>query len=712
MSKVIDELIKEGLITSEQLSDAKAKQRGAKEPLQDIFVELGFVKEDDLLRISSKVLRVPVLALDRIALDTSLVRLIPYEKAKRFGMFPLYIEGGDLAVAMSDPDDVVALDDIRLQANMPLIALLATKSQISELIRKHYFMNDSLYDLLKNKEGDSEVRIVTTVRSAGSAGAEGSASREDAPAVKLLNMLLSDAVKARASDIHIEPQTNEVEVRYRVDGDLKSIMKVPLEMQNSLLARLKVIANLDVAESRKPQDGRMKILVDKRTIDVRVSMLPTYHGETAVLRILDPKEAKVELSTIGFSETEMKIFEAGVTSHQGIVLVTGPTGSGKTSTLYAALNRIKGEKKNIVTIEDPIEYLLDGINQTQVNPVKDVTFASGLRSILRQDPNVILVGEIRDKDTADIAFRSSLTGHLVMSTLHTNNAVASITRLLDIGLESYLIASSLSLVVAQRLVRLICPYCKEEYFPDSAIAEKIKAWTGGLRIEKLFRGKGCQACGFSGFLGRTALFELLEINESIKKLITDKASEAEIARDARANNHLSSFIDSGFRKVAAGMTTVDEVLRVAEIAQEEKGQMKPEEEDRRLATILVVDDMEDLALVLQKRLVDAGYAVIKASNGQEAIESVFRQKPDLIVMDVNMPILDGFAATKILRSRIETAALPIMLLTAKSDKESELEGLDAGADDYLTKPFDKDKLLARVKLLLRRSGRERLGIQR
>jgi len=408
------------------------------------------------------------------------------------------------------------------------------------------------------------------------------------------------------------------------------------------------------------------------------------------------------MQQLGFTPDELKKMQKLFNSPQGMILVTGPTGSGKTSTIYAALGAIKNETKNIVTIEDPIEYLIDGINQIQANPKKDVTFANGLRSILRQDPDVILVGEIRDKETAEVAFKASLTGHLVFSTLHTNNAVATINRLLDIGLEAYLIASSLILIIAQRLVRVICESCKCEYEPDEQSRAKFSRSIKNLGISKFYHGKGCEQCGYTGYLGRTAIFEIFEINEKIRSLISEKAAEAVIAKEAQANG-LKKLTESGMQKVALGITTIDEVARVVMVEEIET----PEEEKKELREkplILVADDEENIRKLVGMRLKTSGFDVIEAKDGQEAVEVAMSRQPDLIVMDVMMPRMDGFQATRRLRSELRTASIPIAMLTAKRDSTSEIQGFDAGADDYIAKPFDGARLLARVKVLLKRKG--------
>jgi len=701
MTVLIDGLVREGLITAEQLSDARIKRIGAKKPLQELLVEMGFIAEDKLIQVSSRIFNMQVTQLSRETIDPAAVKLVPYELAMRYGIMALRKEGHDLVLAMSDPEDILALDDIRLNTGMNIKALLSARSEINEHIKKHYQTEDNIYDILKNVPETDKVEIVT--EDAGefllNAQAQGS---ENVPAVKICNLILTDAVKQRASDIHIESQEKTVKVRYRIDGDLRNIMDLPVSLHSSLAARLKVLAQLDTAETRKPQDGRIKISVKGRKVDLRVSTIPTFYGEKIEMRLLDIQAAKTGLENIGFAGPELEIYKQAVNVPQGLILVTGPTGSGKTSTLYATLNTIKTEKKNIITIEDPIEYLVDGLNQMQVNPVKNLTFANGLRSILRQDPNVILVGEIRDKETAEMAFQASLTGHLVLSTLHTNNAVASITRLVDIGLEPYLISSALILVAAQRLVKVICPHCKEKYQPDERLLSLFKIHIEQLGIKDFYHGKGCGYCGFTGFLGRIAIFEIFKISEKIRGMIAQKSSEDDILLEAK-NNGLKTLARAGMQKVAEGITTLEDIFNIVGVASEEEAVRRSAQTGKEIK-ILIADDEEDILKILEKRLTGAGYQVIRARDGQEAVELCNKEKPDLVISDVTMPKMNGFEEVKALRSKLETAVIPVILLTARGDKESELKGLDAGADDYLTKPFDSDKLLARVKMLLRRKS--------
>ena len=702
MPTLIDILTKENLITEEQLRDARDKQLGAKRPIQDLLLEMNFIKEEDLLKVMSRVFKMPITDLEKEDIEPFALNLIPYEIAQRYGVFPIRKEGNTLVLAMSNPQDIVALDDIRALVNMQVKPLLSTKSQICASIEKYYHVDETFYDLLKNIVNDINVQIIKESKGTASKLNVEESKADDSAITRLVDLVLGDAVREKASDIHIEPQEAFVGVRYRVDGDLRDIMKIPKKMQPHLLSRIKILADLDIAETRKPQDGRIRISVDKRDIDLRISTIPAFYGEKIVLRLLDPEAVRIQLDKFGLEKFELDIFQETINKPQGMILVTGPTGSGKTSTIYAALNYIKNKTKNIVTIEDPAEYLIEGINQIQVNPIKDVTFATGLRSILRQDPDVIFVGEIRDRETADIAFRASLTGHLVFTTLHTNNSVSSVTRLLDIGLEPYLISSSIILIVAQRLLKVICPYCKEQYSPEESLLRKFNIYLDKFKIMKYYKGNGCEKCKYTGFSGRTAIFEILKNTERIRSLISDRASEDEIFKEAK-NSGLRPLAELGIEKVAREITTLEEVVRITDVLQE--GGIKSQVEKHERLRVLVVDD----DMLIRKMVIEAfdrekdKFEFTEAQNGQEALRYVHNMKPDLLISDVIMPEMDGYELTRRLRSHLESASTPVIMLTSERNKESEIKGLDAGADDYITKPFDKDKLLARVGMLLRRT---------
>ena len=697
MSIFLNELIKDGYLTQDQLNDAKAKQIGAKRPLHELIVEMGFTKEEDLMRVAEKVFKIPFIDLSKEAIDPEVVAYIPYEVAKRYGVFPMRRENNFLSVAMADPQDFIVMDDLKIITKLNIRPVLCTKNAIDRATEHYYRSDERIYSILKNS---TEMAQVGRVHKPAQTMLAQSLESESAPIVKLCNLIITDAIRYRASDIHIEAQDESVLVRYRIDGDLRNIIDLPITVHDALVARIKILCELDISENRKPQDGRSEVLVNGKKIDLRVSTIPAFLGEKVEIRILDSEEAKISLDKIGISEREARILKEAFGKPQGMILMAGPTGSGKTSTLYAALSYVKNEKKNIVTIEYPVEYLIEGINQMQINPIKDVTFATGLRHILRQDPNVILVGEIRDKETAEIAFQASQTGHLVFSTVHSNDAVTTVTRLLDIGLAPYVVASSIILIAAQRLMKTICIHCKEQHEPPQALRDDYKKYIDMLGIRTFYYGKGCDACSFTGYLGRTGIFELMPITDSIKRLIAERAPEDALQVAAR-DNGLLPLVYTGMEKVAAGVSTLEEVQRVVGIKDEDRV-IKQSRMRSGACKILIADDEEDILKVLAVTLQKAGYNVILTRDGVEALEKVHREKPDLVISDVTMPKMNGYEMVRGLRSRLETVAIPVIMLTARSDKASEIEGLDAGADDYIVKPFDGDKLLARIRLLLKR----------
>jgi type IV pilus assembly protein PilB len=569
ISNLVKALLKKELITKKQLLDAKSKQLVSKRSLQELLVEMDYIEENELIKISSKVFDIPVFNPNKEKIDSAATKLISDKVARRYSIFPVRKDTNALILAMVDPTNIIALDDIAIMANMEIKPVLSTKANIIKCITKYYQLDDSLYDILKNMKiaKDNIAKIDKVGQDIFDLKAKDD-NYKSSVAVRLVNFMLNDAIKSRASDVHIEAQENFVIVRYRIDGKLKNMIRVPIALHSALITRLKILTKLNISEKRKPQDGRVRILIENRKIDLRVSIMPTFYGEKVAIRLLDPKEAMVELDKLGFQKEELDTFIRAIRKNQGMILVTGPTSSGKTSTLYAALNFIRSETKNIVTIEDPIEYLIEGINQMQINPAKDITFATGLRNILRQDPNVILVGEIRDKKAADIAFRASLTGHLVFSTLHTRNAASSITRLINMGMEPYAISSSLILIVSQRLVRLICPYCREEYTPDEKLLDKFDSYVDKFEIKKFFRGKGCEHCNFTGYYGRTAILEILKVNEKIKNLVANGASEDIILKEAKKNG-LRPLAESGIEKVSKGLTTLEEATACIDMSDEQ-----------------------------------------------------------------------------------------------------------------------------------------------
>ncbi len=702
MSILLEALLREHVISPEQVQEAQEKQLGAKKPLLTLLLEMHSVTEQNLMTAASHVFNMPVCDLDKEFIDAEALKLIPYETAKQYSIIPLRVEADALVIAMSDPEDSLVIDQMRAVSGKQVTSVLAIESQIVKAIEKAYHADDVVYDLLKNTQTCGDLSIDQDA-AFGRQAVDVSASRDiHSPAVKLAHMIIHDAIKNRASDIHIEPKENEVLVRYRIDGELRQIMTLPAITYASLIGRIKIMGGIDISENRKPQDGRVRIVLDKRKIDIRISTLPTVFGERVELRVLDPQEAKIVLDRIGLETQELGMFTDAIHRPKGMVLVTGPTGAGKNSTIYAALNVLKDGKRNIITLEDPVEYLMDGINQIQVNPAIDLTFAAGLRSILRQDPDIISVGEIRDEETAEIAFKSAMTGHLVFSTLHTINAVATLSRLMNMGLQPYMLSSALLLIVAQRLVRCICPLCKEEYRPDEKTVQLFLEYFDNSTLRKTYRGRGCASCNFSGYFGRIAIFELLPITMEIRRIIDSGFSEEAVFQQAR-NHGLRTLAEAGIAKVSQGITTLEEVARVAELIPMGTNTGESPGIQRKGTHILVADDDESIHKLLGAYLEHAGFQVSHARDGEELIALVMSEKPDMVITDVTMPKKTGLEATQQLRSNLSTAGIPILMLTAREDKASELAGLHAGVDDYMTKPFDYEKLLARVQMLLRRS---------
>jgi general secretion pathway protein E len=485
--------------------------------------------------------------------DSALLTRVPLSFARTNVILPLAEEDDCVRVAIATPAALLILDELRLIFGKPVQAVLAPASVLADAINHAYAgMSGTARDVLQELEAEDLSTIATEFNDPKDLLDLG----DEAPVIRLLNSILSEAVKERASDIHIEPYERDLLVRFRIDGLLYEKLSPPKIIQEALVSRVKIMAGLNIAEKRLPQDGRIRVRVAGRDVDIRVSIIPTYYGERAVLRLLDKKKGILSLADIGLGESGVQTMERMLTRTSGIILVTGPTGSGKSTTLYAALNRVNSSEKNIITIEDPIEYQIKGIGQIQINPKIELTFAAGLRSILRQDPDIIMVGEIRDAETAEIAIQASLTGHLVLSTLHTNDAATAVTRLVDMGIEPFMIASSLSAVLAQRLVRVICPHCREAYKP-------AQQYAGITLPELLYRGRGCDTCFGLGMLGRTAIYEILPIDQELCSMIIRRAHAGEIKEYAVAHG-MKTLRDDGLARAAAGITTIEEVLRVTQ----------------------------------------------------------------------------------------------------------------------------------------------------
>lgn len=547
-----DLLLISGKINKEQLEEVLRKQRITGKRLGEILIDDAIVTEEDIISTLEIQLNIPRTYFDMVNVDYEAVKLIPESIASKYLLIPIGFNGDRIQIVMSDPLNLLALDDVRIASGYDVEAFISTKNEIKNAIEKYYskqFVQRAAEELSK------EHSFLNS--------SEETKNNEDiknAPAVRMIDTIIKNAVKARASDIHMEPFEKYIRIRYRVDGELQEMFKSPKETLPALVARVKILANLDIAEKRIPQDGRILTRVDNKDVDLRVSILPTVFGEKMVIRILSRDSYNADKKKLGMTEDNLRRLERIIKSPYGIILVTGPTGSGKSTTLYAILKELNTNEKNIVTIEDPVEYMMEGVNQVNVNIKADLTFAAGLRSILRQDPDIIMVGEIRDDETAEIAIRSAITGHLVLSSIHTNDAPSAIVRLVDMGIEPYLVATSISGVISQRLVRKICPHCIEAYLASEKEKRILdKEDIGDLT---LYKGKGCTYCSNSGYMGRIGVYEIMEINREIRSCImVNKNTDA--LRDMAIENGMKTLKKSCVELVLNGITTIDELARIA-----------------------------------------------------------------------------------------------------------------------------------------------------
>ena len=562
-SKKIGEiLIKKGFISQEQLIKAQNEQRLTQQKLGSIFVKFGYITEKALIETLAEQLEIPHIVLEDYEIEAESLALISNKIAQEHLVLPLFLIGDTLTLAMANPQDISTIDSIRHLTGKQIEPAIASESDIKRAIEQQYEISaevtKSMDEVIQTLSAESEIleeeiRPIEDLRQMA----------EDAPVVKLVNMILAQAVRDNASDIHIEPEEDMVMVRFRVDGILREIFTQPKRLQAAIISRLKILAEMDIAENRVPQDGRFRIGLDNREIDLRVSTLPTSYGENVVLRILDKSNVLMKIDDLGFEKDNIERIEHFLSQSYGIILVTGPTGSGKTTTLYSALNRLNSVEKNIITVEDPIEYRIKMIRQSQVNVKAGMTFATGLKAILRQDPDIIMVGEIRDSETANIAVQAALTGHLVLSTLHTNDAVGSLSRMEEMGIESFLLATATIGVIGQRLVRKICLKCKKEFKPGATLLKRIGIDSQNKDL-KFYKGEGCIACKESGYKGRLGIYEILKVDDKLKELIIANAS-AEKLRIAAIDGGMTTLKEDGLIKCVKGITTIEEVMRVTNI---------------------------------------------------------------------------------------------------------------------------------------------------
>src|SRR5437899_2641117 len=734
----------EGLVTPELLEQLRGKADPGR-TLWEVLVSERIATDAEIIDKLSHRFRLKVA--DASKIDHAVRQGVPEQLARRYRVLPLRLTDSFLELGTANPFDLDAEKALAFATAREIRLFLLPPSKISEKLDELYKPEKQLDKLLEGMESSADLVQLKDTQPEELNISEADASQK--PVVRLVDMIISEGILSRASDIHVEPEEGGVAVRYRIDGVLRQVMKIPRQAGLPLISRIKIMSSLDIADRLRPQDGRARVAVNGQPVDLRVSTLPAQLGEKVVIRILDSRGTVKSLDTLGLNPGEAEAIKRLLENHEGILLVTGPTGSGKTTTLYSAINQIKSEGVNIVTVEDPVEYRMQGIVQVQVQEKAGLTFAAALRSILRQDPNVVLVGEIRDKETAQIAVQASLTGHLVLSTLHTNDAANAVTRLVDIGVESYKIAAALRGVVAQRLMRRLCTTCKEVWM--EAPPERLKRWIP--KGTPLYRAAGCTDCAMTGYRSRFSILEILTMTPELERLIAAGEAANRIAEAAQRGG-MKSLWDSGLAHVARGEATLDELMRVVDVPQEDDTVApSPVESGRRpsgkipqpryspvpgtiaaqpppgapapLTThfelleeppaprrsgphgeiavkVLLVDDEDSRRKVMRDLLDRDGYIVSEARDGVQALDQVDRVGPDIIVLDLNMPGLDGYGVLSHLRSRPATADIPVIVLTAKSDEDNEVRVFELGADDFLTKPFRARALSARLEAVLGR----------
>jgi type II secretory ATPase GspE/PulE/Tfp pilus assembly ATPase PilB-like protein/CheY-like chemotaxis protein len=735
----------EGVVTPQLVVELRAKAQPG-QTLWETLVAQKITTDEQILAALGSRFRLKLA--DVQGLELTVRDKVPEQLARRFHILPLRITDSFLEIATANPFDLDAEKALAFATAREIRMQLLSPSKINEKLDEMYRPERALDKVLQGMEGSSDlVQLVEEVGPEEIAISEAQASQR--PVVRLVDLIISEGILARSSDIHIEPEEGGVAVRYRIDGVLRQVMKIPRQAGLPLISRIKIMSALDIADRLRPQDGRARVAVNGQPIDLRVSTLPASLGEKVVIRILDSRATVKSLDSLGLNPDDIATIKTLLENHEGILLVTGPTGSGKTTTLYSCINLIKSEGVNIVTVEDPVEYRIPGIVQVQVQEKAGLTFASALRSILRQDPNVVLIGEIRDRETAQIAVQASLTGHLVLSTLHTNDAANAVTRLVDIGVEAYKIAAALRGVVAQRLMRKLCPTCKEVWM--EAPPDRLKPWLP--KGTPLYRAAGCPDCAMTGYRGRFSIVEVLTVTPEVERRIAGGETAEQIATAARRAG-MKSLWDSGLAHVLRGESTVDELMRVVDVPQDDHpaeaaptpgarrssgavaaprhtplpgGRVSPApvapaeplvthfdllEEPARprvsgphgepAVKVLLVDDEDSLRKVMRDLLERDGYVVSEARDGVQALDEIDRVGPDIIVLDLNLPGLDGYGVLSHLRSRPATASIPVIVLTAKGDEDNEVRVFELGADDFLTKPFRARALSARLEAVLGR----------
>jgi type IV pilus assembly protein PilB len=680
-----EQLLAAGMVTREDLARAVEQAAHQKLPLHDVVVSLGLVSEADSYAALSKVTGIPVLDLNDVQVSELAVRLVPEKLARRHTILPLHEDNRTITFAATRPLDIDIERDIGFAAGRTPRSVLAQRSQVLAGIDRYYPKMGEVERLIDRLKTEAPVESLDKAHIAVNAS----------PVIELCNHILAGAVQAHASDIHIEPFAGSATVRYRISGILEQVITLPKEARTHITNRFKILAKLNIAVKHRPQDGAFRILVSGRAVDVRISTLPTVHGEKVVMRIVDGSGQLQTLDQLGYDEATTERLKRALKRPDGLILFTGPTASGKTTGLYASLNLLHDGRTNIVTVEDPVERYLDGVNQIQVDKAVGITFAQVLRSVLRQDPNVIMVGEIRDTEVAQIAGQAAYTGHLVLSSLHTIDAPSAVGRLLNLGLEPFRVSEILNAVFAQRLIRRLCPHCRVLLDPAEAARQ---GEAHGIRAVTARPGAGCDQCRNTGYLDRVPVAETLVPDDAIRRLIRESASATDL-RAAMRQAGFRSMRDVALDAVTAGTTSIEEVNRV--LADDDSTRVRPRTKNR----VLIVDDDRMIRMLVKLLLEKEGYDVIEGENGLQAVELARREHPELIVLDLMMPEMDGFEAIGRLRKELALAAIPVIVLTAESGPDTERRVLELGADDYLVKPFEPGVLVSRVRAAFRRANR-------
>jgi type IV pilus assembly protein PilB len=747
-------LVAHGVVTEDQVQQALKIQADVepgkrRQRLGAVIIEAGFATDRQIAEALATSLGLNVTDLGQLPISPEIVRSLPRAVAERSNLLILERDGNKVVVATSDPTNIVAIDDVKLYTDATEVqVLVATDGQVRDHLARAWSLSEDSSDVgAMFEEIDGPEESLEDVSAGGT---------EAAPIVKLVDVILADAVRARASDVHVEPQSGELRIRYRVDGLLRDVMTVPRNAAASTVSRIKIVSGLDIAERRRPQDGRAKLTVDGAVVEARVSTLPTLHGEKAVIRLLPRSDKIPRLDNTGLTGAQFDALTSALVQSQGLILITGPTGSGKTNTLYAGIQQISTPDRNIVALEDPVEIQVAGITQVQVNERAGMTFARGLRSVLRQDPDIVLVGEVRDQETAELALQASLTGHLVLTTLHTNDAISAITRLVDMGVEPFLVASSLSLVVAQRLVRRPCDACLTDYVPSPRTLSLLGITEDDLAGATPKRGKGCAECGGTGYRGRTGVFEVLPVTAELRHVLLTSPTEASIGAAARAHG-MATLRTSALAAAHRGETTYEEVLRATHVDDVAGprcptcaraladdmvccpwdgtaiGQnrctkcdraMDPQwttcpwcrtaaatpppvvaDEPDRLPRLLVIDDDPSVCSFVTAALAGAA-EVTSVGTAEAALAAVGETVYDGALIDNVLPDLMGIELIRLLRADPRTLTLPLVLFTGSDNADVERDARRAGADDYLAKPVEPLLLEERVLELMRSTARK------